>query len=134
MKKKHRITLVVGDWSTDGHEKTERFHFECSSTADAVESAYARGCEKLGFSPSDEMNTEYEDFSISADHYTKLKESGYKCAGYINENDLDHIYCDGPDEFVDIYLHVVKLGNSKIKFKKIVDDSVIDIGGYGLFN
>lgn len=123
------ITLTVGDWSGDGHEKTEKYTCEFNLPIDKIEKAYKKGCKKLGFDLRRDVAADYEDRNISKDLYDKLVE-----AGYSNELDSD-IDSLTADDFVLMWVFIAKLGNPELKCSFCPTESLsnINVGGYGLF-
>lgn len=140
--KRKRFKLVVGDWSSDGHEKTEDVYFMINvKTVKDVEKAYAVGTKKLGFDLKNDCCAEYEDNKISDDQVVKLKASGIDLKAAFNFDDAD----DDPDEedfqfmdpqtFAHLYMFIAKLGDPKLEFTQVNTDRIerINVGGYGLF-
>src|SRR5688572_21393986 len=134
MTKKHKITVVVGDWSQDGHNLTESFTVESNLSKEEVEKAYKKGTKALKVSIADLCN-DYSDNAIPKLTYNKfvslkpsIEELGWKC----EEDDKDGIRRIGPDEFAEMYFVTVKAGNKNFKWT-YVKSGHIHIGGYGLF-
>lgn len=133
----HIITLVLGDWSHDGHEKTETINIRSNLLKAGIEEAYALGTEKLGFDFCKEIAADYEDNMLDNEKWEALKKLGYQ------DDDLEEDgikYNEGDislwtDSFTDIYLFIVKLGNDEFEFEYLseVQNPQIKIGGYGLF-
>jgi hypothetical protein len=134
MKLKETINLIVGDWSGDGHSKKEITCIKCNLSLKEIKLAYKKGTEIVGFSLSEDVCKNYEDNFISIEKYNKLcdlgmpEEIGDGCNLFNN----DKIYLIG-DDFVYIYLFIVKLGNPKFSWLNSSVDDNIFIGGYGLF-
>lgn len=66
------INLVLGDWSGDGHNHTKSYVIDSSVSFDALENSHHEGCRVLGFSFENEAADEYEDPTISVDHFQKI--------------------------------------------------------------
>lgn len=132
-----KIALVLGDWSQDGHNKTETVLIESNLSKKEIEKAYQKGAEKAGISICD-CCEDYEDNQLSPDQIEKLEafipglRKEFEKHGAVFEEDEDvRIYTD---EFTFCYLETVKFGNPKFKYKIVKADSAeIQIGGYGLF-
>lgn len=125
------ITLVVGDWSGDGHDKTENIFIKCNRSIDEVNEAYKAGTKIVGFDLVDSLCEEYEDRRIPIEAVTSLQDNGIEI-DWDDEVDPDvgvNIY---HEEFVEIYLAIVKLGDPDFKYER-QSPPVINIGGYGLF-
>src|SRR5574338_1441101 len=134
----HVITLILGDWSGDGHDKRETINIKSNLDKDAIMKAYEAGTQKLGFDFCAEVAEEYEDNKLSEEKWKKLLEMGYQDGSGLEEEAKE--YNDGEislwtDSFADIYLFIVKLGNEEFKFEYLTgaQNPQIKIGGYGLF-
>lgn len=135
----HIISLVLGDWSGDGHSKTDIVNISSNLSKKEIEKAYSLGTKKIGFDLINDVCADYEDNNLSAEHWEILKKFGYKEDNIpgdpVDEKD-DHagilVWSDG---FVDLYLFIVKLGNDTFQGKILEekDNPTIRIGGYGLF-
>jgi hypothetical protein len=135
---KNIISLVVGDWSGDGHDKKDIINIESNFDKKAIDLAYKLGTEKLGFDFCNHIAEEYEDNKLPNEEWKKLKEAGYQDDNGLEEDAKK--YNDGEisldiSSFADIYLFIVKLGNEKFKFEYLEGNKnpQINIGGYGLF-
>lgn len=139
----NRITLVLGDWSHDGHNMTSNFIIDSNLTSKEVESAYKRGASKCGLDLRANVCSDYEDSSISAEDFKKLADAGYDRGdfGKVDPDDDDPPgdplkvgidYVDH-DEFLRMWLFIVKLGEPSFECKEIRSyDVTVNIGGYGL--
>lgn len=122
------VELVIGDWSGDGHEKRESVFVHVTSKEE-LQDGYAAGCKILGFDFIKECCEEYEDNHIAEEYLEKLREHGL-LEGETTE-DWDEFGVDY-DQWADIYLGIVKLGNPNFHIKKHTMET-LRIGGYGLF-
>lgn len=129
---KHSITLVVGDWSGDGHEKTEKISVVCSHSSKELEEAYNKGTEKLGFNFTQTVAVEYEDNKLYAKEIKLLRANGIDMEFEDGEDENGNV-CLMVDDFWNLYLAICKLGNPKIEYKEGKQKQKINIGGYGLF-
>lgn len=126
------INLVLGDWSHDGHGKSETVTIETNLTVKQIANAYKKGSKKIGFDLTEEVASEYEDSSLPIDVVDSLNDAGFdveKEVGMYND-ELDSL---DTDNFVKIYLFIVGVGAPSFKYK-IVHNVDINIGGYGLFS
>lgn len=152
-----QVKLIVGDWSGDGHEKSEDFFVEVDDAID-LNKFYKKGTKLLGVNFIEKFCTDYEDQYVSSKFWKLLKsktelperlvrvvenEEYYydeNFEGYDNEDSGEDDTPPSPDHhslqpttFVIIYLEICKLGG--LENYKLVEDTfeTIDIGGYGLF-
>lgn len=117
------FNIVVGDHSGDGHGLSETYTIETNWTLESIKVAYKRGTKKLGFDVTKTLCTDYEDNRMDAGYAEKLTAAGYH---------FDSTDCVFPDEFLEIYFFVVKLGNKEFTYSH-VNNKTQAIGGYGLF-
>ena len=116
------INLTVGDWSGDGHEKTETALFDVSCTREEFLSAYKKGTEVLGFDIAS-FCQDYEDCSVPTYLSAKLQQHfPNEWDDAVDDEDDEAFFDIGVDEFMSAYILTVRLGNPDI-----------NIGGYGLF-
>lgn len=82
----HKFSLPIGDWSDDGHGKTETFIFGCNKPMTAVVEAFNKAAKKF---PSETHPTsifsDYEDHSLSAEDYFAIFDVGYDLLAGFNE-------------------------------------------------
>jgi phosphopantothenoylcysteine synthetase/decarboxylase len=130
----------MGDWSSDGHGKTDNLVIKSNLTVAEINEAYKRGTKIVGFDFCDEVAKEYEDRRLSNEHMKLLVAQGYdeksvERVEYDNDDDdYDGDYSLWTDSYPDIWLFIVKLGNPNFKYEEVVDSAQrINIGGYGLF-
>lgn len=135
---KFQLTLVVGDWSDDGHGKTQTFTIRTNRSPASIMSAYDRGSKKLGFDLSVDVASDYEDYLLDEEKWAAFVKHGL--------TDDDIVVSDGfestsayalslyPAKFADLYLFIVKLGEPEFQCVSMGNSDSIEIGGYGLFD
>ena len=144
MSTKNTINLVLGDWSDDGHGKTETIVISTNLSKEEIEKGYKAGTKKVKKDFIKNYCSEYESNSMpfkDAKLFEKHGISFVGCETYEGE-DYDPHYPYDPDaenfiifdcsQFASIYLQIVKLGNPEFTYE-IVTNSDIKIDGYGLF-
>lgn len=131
------IQLVLGDWSNDGHGKTDSVFIESNLTAQQIQDAYVAAMNKLpALKCLNTLAEDYEDSELSNDHITALREAGYPIDKFVKE--YEEGYGDDctpsvdKESYTDIYLFIVLVGNPEFKHEVVSLDD-INIGGYGLF-
>ena len=137
-KKLNRISLVIGDESGDGHEKTEDIDIWCSLTTKGLQDAYKKGAKKLGFDFTDTVARDYEDNRLSKDRYDKLTKLGLKLDYELELYDKDNEeegYCIEQITYAEITMFICSIGSPGLVYKFIENDYFDrwHIGGYGLF-
>ena len=137
--KLNRISLVIGDWSHDGHEKTEDIDIRCNFTTKELHAAYKKGTEKLGFDFIATVAVEYEDDRLPADKWEKLTKLGLKLDYELEPfDDLDgeeDDYRIDSITYAEIIMFICSLGSPDLTYKFIEKDYSDNwhVGGYGLF-
>lgn len=128
----HITNLVLGDWSGDGHDKSDVETISSNLTTEQIESAYKKGSKKLGFDLIEEVACDYEDSSLPEDIVAMLNVAGFKVEHEVGTFDgkLDNLCTDS---FLSIFLFVVRIGNPAFMCKP-VHTQTINIGGYGLYD
>lgn len=126
MKHSHRI--VIGDWSDDGHGKTETFEIKSNLSKKEIEKAYQEGSKLVGFDMIKDICDSYEDSEFPKESYEKLVSLGCK----VKLTPYNGVISPDFDEWKELFLFVTFLGDKNFQWKD-VKSSDIRIGGYGLF-
>jgi len=133
--KKQIVDLIVGDWSSDGHGRTEKISIKSNLNKSQIQDAYKKGVEISGVN-LEQVCCEYEGTKVPREIYEKLTTAGmYNDDVFENEIDEDgdgDLYINAQD-FAFIYLFLVELGNPTFRYK-IIQPEKINIGGYGLLS
>lgn len=129
----NKVTLVVGDWSHDGHAQTENFTYEVNVTKDELYAAYVRGVKVCGVDWTQEVVAEYEDSAVPIDVVKKLLAHGIDIESWISDEDEDEDLTIEPYQFAEVWLMIARLGEHTLEWRVIVTNDRINIGGYGLF-
>ena len=131
MSNTHRIDLIVGDWSGDGHGKSQTVVINSNLPKGELMAAYQAGTKLVGFDLGCDVCEEYEDNRMKREYKTKLLDLGFRNF-YDDDPEEDTCYVD-QDIFTQIFLFICKLGNPSFEHQLIKSDSYLYIGGYGLF-
>ena len=126
------INLVMGDWSSDGHGKTETVSIKSNLDKEEIKAAYKAGTKILGFDFINEVCADYGcHHRLPQENFETLVKHGMRRDNWdmYDENTISM----WTDSFSEIYLFIVKLGNPEFEYKT-VKAATIDIGGYGLFD
>jgi len=106
----NKFYVVIGDWSGDGHDRSEKFLFMSNKTVEEMQQAYKDSCKLTGIQFNHNENytdhkngygnwwqvcTEYEDGTIKKDALEVLKEHGCKPELFMDSYDDD----DDDDDF-----------------------------------
>jgi len=118
------ISLLVGDWGGDGHEKSESFLVESNLSAEQIEEAYQKGSKILGFDFREWVGADYGDRELDDAHKASLIK--HKCMG------KKETYGWDIELHIRIFLNIVKLGNNAFHYMFSQIPTIV-VGGYGLF-
>ena len=129
------ITLRLGDWSNDGHGRTEIFCIKSSLTVAQLEIAFAKGSKKVGFNLTDHC-ADYEGCVFPVENYEKLLTMGLddelKDSDLLDEDDEPELHL-GCEDYTRFHMFICQLGDPNLVYEWVSDENVINIGGYGLF-
>ena len=129
------INILVGDWSADGHGKTETETYTSNYAADDIEQFYSEAVEKLGFDITKYFDS-YEDDTIEQSIldpvidrlYEPLSKTALLVAATWDEDDT--VYHLDPSIMIEIWTAMASFAGADLVKVTIQD---IRIGGYGLF-
>lgn len=119
------LNLVLGDWSGDGHSKTDTVTIETNLSKKEVWEAYSAGAKLIGVDLCNSVAAEYEDNKICRDDVAKFADAGYEC----EIDDYNSIYTE---EFTALFLFTVSKGRPDFVYE-ICKNQDLHIGGYGLY-
>lgn len=130
----NKIRLILGDWSGDGHGKSEDIYVECNLDKDNLAKAFDAGVKKLEVDISD-CCSDYEDSSIPRDIYQIIAAVDPKWTKKLlgeeePENEYDYVEYK---TFATLWMLTAQAGNPDLKWDFCEDSPYIAIGGYGLF-
>lgn len=135
----HKISLLMGDPSGDGHDKRSNFAIKSNLDRSQIIRAYSRGV-AIGLpNVEKDLCEEYEDSKISNDTLKLFVEKGFdpneiwEYQYYNKIGKPEGSYSLDTDSFAKLYLFVVLIGDPTFEWEIDTETSEIDIGGYGLF-
>lgn len=126
----HEIQLVMGDWSDDGHGKTETVRIRSNLPALELQAAYLKGVEITGVHLTSSIASEYEDSIFPQEAIDSLAKFGVNPESYLEEYEDDWIVT--AETFHWIWLFIARIGNPELEWEEFRADT-LNIGGYGLF-
>jgi len=147
----NRFYFVLGDWSDDGHGKTDKILIESSHPVEDVKNAYKKSCKLTGisFNHNDDFTgikrdlheeklyrvcTEYEQSQLSEEIFKcflKLHKDGHPCEilKQMEKNKKrDGLYLN-KETFIDLFFWFVSLSLKDFKYKKIEHEYPV-LNGY----
>ena len=137
----YRMKLVLGDWSDDGHGRSDIILYECNHPVEKVQQAYKDSCKLTGVQFNINENytgvkrdypeeckyqicTEYDSSEIPETAYNMLVEACIDMDSMgIIKDDLDDT------QFKELWWEFVKLSLPDLTYKEITDDTPV-INGY----
>ena len=128
------IPIVFGDWSNDGHGESIREYVWSNKGIRAWRDAFVKGCEAVGVDLAEDVASDYECSRIEGADLAKLRASGF-ARELGNEPEVDGSTEIDPDEFREMFFHLVTKGDPEITCV-ILGHSPhhmeVHPGGYGL--
>ena len=140
----NRMYLVLGDWSDDGHGKSEKLLIESNKTVEEIQNAYKDSCKLTGISFNGDKEdytetnrgymevdkyriaVEYEDFKLTDEVVEVLTK--YDCPKELMENYIEEAYSK---TFTQLWFWFVSLSLPLVEYKKVLEvDSIPCINGY----
>merc|ERR1712087_170795 len=125
--KKHRVKLVSGDSTGDGHGHSTDFTIMSSLSRDELQSAYYEGCKKLNF---DVQHWSIDNKVLPAEECAKFERHGLQMWGEEEEGGVRVDACQR--DLPILWLFTAKLGAPQLEYE-FTADKRIDIGGWGLW-
>lgn len=134
----YKFELPIGDWSGDGHGKTEVYYIESNQPVEQVRELYFQACDKIGFSLDGSYlqteltpNAGYQDYTFSKETLQALLDFGVK----LDDNDIDYIIqqesTDGTELLCDIILKFIQTQDESLELKKLNRDEYPQFQFYG---
>lgn len=137
-----KFRMIIGDWSGDGHEKTEEFIVSSNLPVDAVREAHYKIYDKTGIN-IEEICSGYEEDELSPETVAQLRNMGF----YFKNQTGMGIEVMTPLEIMRIWLFLLRQADPSIDIE-ISSDEIpnfqffgfgpkgrhIGSVGYGLFS
>lgn len=153
----HKVKLVLGDWSDDGHGKYKEIEFVSNYPVDIIQQAYRDSCKLTGvqFNYNEDYTdglckgygswrqifTEYEDNCMKVEAIEVLRAHGLDPAEYCNEIYTDEDFEKGnemafsSENVADLIMDFIKLSMpNDWRYDKIESDSKAINGWWGNLN
>lgn len=130
----YKIKLVVGDWSDDGHGKTDSYLVKTNYSAADIKRSYERVLKthKLR-APCNDCEDNRVDINIVellAQHNIKTSD----ILEYDKKNETYSFVDCGQDYFSELYLRISSVILTDLVYEFIDSDiATLNVGGYGLF-
>lgn len=117
-------TVVIGDWSKDGHNQSDNFSFECTHDETEVKTAYLAAVKACKVSLHHEAKgavvvcERYQDNLIKPEQLSNLKELGVNFSGFEGSTKDGGMYC-GPQNIAKIFMEMVKSQIDGFKYNAV---------------
>ena len=134
----HTITLITGDWSGDGHEKTDSVTISSNLSPKELEEAFIRGEKVIGIDFANQFR-DYESNQLPFEMIQKMSkhfDTGYDVPQDIDPSEVDSSRYDETlysNDYVHLWLEIAKIGNPELVYEFCKTGLTLSIGGYGLF-
>lgn len=133
----HTFKLPIGDWSGDGHGKTEDFVIKSNTPIQGVREAYFSACDKIGFTlDGHDAKTpcgEYEESTVPVERFEEMgiheldtyKEwiEEYKEDGQVEDIDTS--------EFAQMVLDFIMIHNPEVELNIVPAEEMPTFQWYG---
>jgi len=124
-------TIVIGDWSHDGHNQSDMYSFECNAEEADIKKAYLQAVKKSGIalhndhgktkSKARSVCCEYEDNNLNEDAVDKLKAIGVNFAEVAIEDGGV-----GPEDIAKLFFGMVKSQIPGFEYKLLKSPKTIN--------
>lgn len=132
----YKFELSVGDWSNDGHGKTESFVVESNKEVEEIREAYFQACDELGFSLDGSYKktkatpcSEYEEYSMGIETIESLREFGLEITES-QEEEWTEDYVETED-MCDLVLAIIMKQDESVELRRIPRDDMPTLHFYG---
>lgn len=141
--KMNKMYLVIGDWSSDGHSKSEKILVEVNYNVKTVQDAYKKSCKLTGisFNHNDDFTGKNYNYREArryhiASEYEQGMELSEEVMEILDEHQIDYQrileYWDGDVKgFVELWFEFTRLSLPGLQWKfPDVKDEIPCINGY----
>lgn len=130
----NKFKITIGDWSDDGHGKSDEIIFESNATLKEMQDAYRQSCRTTGiqfhgydhrndYSNGIEICVNYEDSSPPIKAVDIMIAYGIiDISEYGDDFDKEDFYFDGGEEFAEYIMKFIGISIPGFQFKKISDE------------
>lgn len=132
-------TVIVGDWSHDGHGQTETFQVQYPDNLKYDLNQYFKDAVKHGVPNIQSQVTDYEDSELTSefvDDLIKVFGESWVEKNLDLRDDSGKIWIS-TDEYLKIWIktveHGIYLNNESGSLSEVIGQQRYEIGGYGLF-
>lgn len=137
MSKTYKMYLVLGDWSNDGHGKTEKILVKTNYPVDKIQDAYKEAVKKtnITFYHKENKNqieicTQYSDNKLSVEAQEILTKFNVPFEDLIDLTDKKYGNSLGTEEFQELWFRFVKTASLPDLEYNFPDDVAPCINGY----
>lgn len=140
----NKMYLVLGDWSDDGHGKTDKVLYEVNKTVEEVQEAYKQSCKLTSFrfdnetyvgvdrsrkiEDSHQIAVGYDNYKLSEEAYEMFKSKEFDFSDWGVE-DTEDIYIE--ENFEELWWFFIKLSLPDLEYVNLkVEDTTPVINGY----
>jgi hypothetical protein len=129
----NNITVVIGDWSNDGHGQTETYHLQSNYSIDKIKTLIKEFQSKFGFDPTDKYCCNYQESYLTLNDIEELIPIlGKDYFKYYNK--IYDVYHLDTLTYTALVFDLLKTIDFEFEYEIIKDrTNRLTIGGYGLF-
>ena len=140
---KYQSYLVLGDWSKDGHNQSDKILLETNHPVEKLQQAYKDSCKLTGISfninedytglnrhweiaEQYQIATGYESYSLTPECFAALDKFGFSKHFKVTSPDKFEL----PEQFTNLWLWFVKLSLPDLEATIVEDNTIPCINGY----
>ena len=113
----YKLPITLGDWSNDGHGRTERFEIISNKSAEDVANAYVQACKISGIIFHSDVASDYDDRSFPAEKFKVLGCPDEILVGDYqdDEDDLSSYGVTHYEHYLELFMWFCTLGDSELE-------------------
>jgi hypothetical protein len=130
--------ITVGDWSCDGHNQSDNFHFTTNKNKKEILIAFRKACRKANVDLEEHgknsLFKDYEDSTIPPDKLKRLKDIGVNFDSFDNmEDEEDEGLPCTPEDVFKLVMELAKTELPDLQYKIIEPECILNNIGYGVY-
>jgi len=134
-KQYHKIMIMLGDYSCDGHEKDEKIIIDSNYPVEDLRKAYEESCKKTGIKFHEEICSEADDYCLRPEQEDKLRSNGCPLDSLLGPQfEIDKIFCS--TTFLRLLMWFIGLSLNDFYWGIVIDPALFNYDmnlGYGLY-
>ena len=129
--KTYKMKLILGDWSGDGHNISEKVLLEVNHPVETIQNAYKSSVKKTGIAFHDKSG-EFKGKTIATNYEQGLDDIPEEVLKVLKEYNIETPQSEDGDqteEYTKLWFDFVKLSLPDVQYK-IIEDKIPNINGF----